>query len=153
MRIALPPEFDALAALHGAIWDFEIARCLADEYLRHRGRIREPLRSQLARGWSAGAPAYDAAQRTVCACRHRLTDAMRDCDALIAPAAPSEAPAGLASTGDSVFNRMWTLLHVPCVSVPVRRGPLGVQVVGRIGEDARTLACAHWIQLSEARRF
>jgi hypothetical protein len=23
----------------------------------------------------------------------------------------------------------------------------------RIGDDARTLACAHWVQLSEARRF
>jgi Asp-tRNA(Asn)/Glu-tRNA(Gln) amidotransferase A subunit family amidase len=156
-RFALPPEFDALAELHATIWDFEIARCLTDEYLRHRERIREPLRSQLARGWSADAPAYDAAQRTVRACRRKLADAMRDCDALIVPAAPGEAPAGLASTGDSVFNRMWTLLHAPCVGVPVRRGPLGlplgVQVVGRIGEDARTLACAHWIQLSEACRF
>jgi Asp-tRNA(Asn)/Glu-tRNA(Gln) amidotransferase A subunit family amidase len=156
-RVALPPAFDALAELHGTIWDFEIARCLADEYLRHRERIREPLRSQLARGWTADATAYDAAQRTARACRHGLAEAMRDCDALIAPAAPGEAPAGLASTGDSVFNRMWTLLHAPCVGVPVRRGPLGlplgVQVVGRSGDDARTLACAHWIQLSEARRF
>jgi len=31
--------------------------------------------------------------------------------------------------------------------------PLGVQVVGRIGDDARTLACAHWVQLGVARRF
>jgi len=156
-RIELPGEFEPLAELHATIWDFEIARCLADEYLRHRDRIREPLRSQLARGRAASADAYDAVQRTARVCRRKLTDAMRDCDALVVPAAPGEAPAGLASTGDSVFNRMWTLLHAPCVSVPVRRGPLGlplgVQVVGRIGQDANALACAHWIQLSEARRF
>jgi len=156
-RVALPPEFDALADLHATIWDFEIARCLADEHLRHRDRLREPLRGQLARGWAVSADAYDAAQRTVRSCRHKLADALRDCDALVVPAAPGEAPAGLGSTGDSVFNRMWTLLHAPCVCVPVGRGPLGlplaVQVVGRIGEDARALACAHWIQLSEARRF
>ncbi|HMA88161.1 MAG TPA: amidase [Burkholderiales bacterium] len=157
VRLALPPEFEALAALHGTVWDYEIARCLADEYSRHRDRIGEALRAKLERGRSARADAYDAAQRAVRACRARLADALDDCDALVAPAAPGEAPAGLSSTGDSVFNRMWTLLHAPAVCVPVRTGPLGlplgVQVVGRIGDDARTLACAHWVQLSEARRF
>ena len=81
-----------------------------------------------------------------------LDDACTDFDALVVPAAPGEAPEGLASTGDSVFNRVWTLLHAPCVNVPAGRGPkglpLGVQVVGRIGDDARVLACAHWIEQS-----
>ena len=48
------------------------------------------------------------------------------------------------------MNVVWTLLHAPCVSVPMGRGPnglpLGLQVIGRIGEDARTLACARWIE-------
>ena len=61
-----------------------------------------------------------------------------------------EAPAGLASTGDPVFNRAWSLLHTPSVQVPITTGPrnlpLGLQVVGRIGDDARTLAVAHWIE-------
>ena len=157
LRLALPPEFDALAALHGTVWDYEIARCLADEYARHRERLGEALRSKLERGHAASADAYDAARRAVRACRARLADALRDCDALVAPAAPGEAPAGLSSTGDSIFNRMWTLLHAPAVCVPVRPGPLGlplgVQVIGRIGDDGRTLACAHWVQLGEARRF
>ena len=41
-------------------------------------------------------------------------------------------------------------MHTPCVQVPVGVGPnglpLGLQVVGRIGDDARTLAVAHWIE-------
>jgi Asp-tRNA(Asn)/Glu-tRNA(Gln) amidotransferase A subunit family amidase len=48
------------------------------------------------------------------------------------------------------MNVVWTLLHVPCVSVPVMKSPaglpLGLQVIGRIGDDARTLACAQWIE-------
>jgi Asp-tRNA(Asn)/Glu-tRNA(Gln) amidotransferase A subunit family amidase len=150
--IELPPAFEPLAELHGTIWDYEIARCMADEHRRHRELLREPLRSQLERGCGVSGEAYDAARRAASECRRRLDDALRGFDALLVPSAPGEAPEGLASTGDSVFNRMWTLLHAPCVSVPAGRGPrglpLGVQVVGRIGDDARVLACAHWIELS-----
>jgi PAS domain-containing protein len=55
-------------------------------------------------------------------------------DAVLTPAAPGEAPEGLQTTGDWVFNEMWTLLHVPCVAIPVGRGPknlpVGIQLVG-----------------------
>jgi Asp-tRNA(Asn)/Glu-tRNA(Gln) amidotransferase A subunit family amidase len=71
------------------------------------------------------------------------------CHVLLAPSTTGEAPAGLESTGNPVMNRVWTLLHVPCVTVPVAQGPnglpLGLQVIGRIGDDARTLAAARWI--------
>jgi Asp-tRNA(Asn)/Glu-tRNA(Gln) amidotransferase A subunit family amidase len=150
--LEMPEAFAPLADLHGTIWDYEIARCLADEHRRHRDRIREPLLGQLERGRGVSADAYDAAQRVARECRRRLSDAMHDFDALVVPSAPGEAPEGLASTGDSVFNRVWTLLHAPCVNVPAGQGPgglpLGVQVVGRFGEDAKVLACAHWIEVS-----
>ncbi len=150
--LELPVAFEPLAGLHATIWDYEAARCLADEHLRHRDLLREPLRSQLDRGRGVSAAAYDEAQRTARECRRMLADTMHGFDALLVPSAPGEAPEGLTSTGESVFNRMWTLLHAPCVNVPAGHGPnglpLGVQVVGRIGDDARVLACAHWIGLS-----
>jgi Asp-tRNA(Asn)/Glu-tRNA(Gln) amidotransferase A subunit family amidase len=38
---------------------------------------------------------------------------------------------------------------VPCVTVPVARGPsglpVGLQVIGRFADDARTLAAARWV--------
>ena len=58
------------------------------------------------------------------------------CDAMLVPAAPGEAPVGLGNTGNPIFNRMWTLLGVPCVTLPARWAdnglPTGVQLVGRI---------------------
>ena len=48
------------------------------------------------------------------------------------------------------FSRNWTLLGTPCVSVPglrgERGGPIGVQVIGRRGEDAATLALAAFVE-------
>ncbi|MBV8338192.1 MAG: amidase, partial [Alphaproteobacteria bacterium] len=77
------------------------------------------------------------------------------CDAVLVPAAPGEAPAGLGATGDPVFNRMWTLLGVPCVTLPARWGenglPTGVQLVGRVRDDARLLACAAFLERALAQ--
>src|SRR6478672_1676972 len=82
-------------------------------------------------------------------CRTHFAAALGDYDVLLAPAATGEAPLGLSSTGDVAMNVVWTLLHTPCVAVPAGKSasgmPLGLQVIGRIGEDARTLAAARWI--------
>ncbi|MBS0642204.1 MAG: hypothetical protein JSS43_20250, partial [Proteobacteria bacterium] len=55
-------------------------------------------------------------------------------DVILTPSAPGEAPEGLHTTGNAIFQQMWTLLHVPCVAIPVGRGPkglpVGVQIVG-----------------------
>lgn len=70
-------------------------------------------------------------------------------DAVMTPSAPGEAPAGLASTGPSIFNGLWTLLHVPCISLPGLIGPqgmpVGIQLVGARYSDARLLAVAQTI--------
>jgi Asp-tRNA(Asn)/Glu-tRNA(Gln) amidotransferase A subunit family amidase len=151
-RLELPAPFAGLEAAQGTIWEYEMARNLADEFHRYAARIREPLRGQLAAGWSIAPERYDAAKALARDCRRQLADVFATFDALIVPAAPGEAPAGLQATGNPVFNRIWTLLHVPAVTVPWSTGPnglpLGLQVIGRIGEDARTLACAHWLQAS-----
>jgi Asp-tRNA(Asn)/Glu-tRNA(Gln) amidotransferase A subunit family amidase len=73
----------------------------------------------------------------------------REFDAIIAPSAPSEAPVGLASTGNAIFNGFWTLLHVPCINLPGLSGPaglpVGVQLVGPRYADAELLAVARTI--------
>ena len=74
---------------------------------------------------------------------------MGDYDILICPSAPGEAPVGLNATGDPVFNRIWTFSGVPCINIPGLSGPnnmpVGLQVIGRFGDDARMLKAADWI--------
>jgi len=70
-------------------------------------------------------------------------------DAVLTPAVTGVAPEGLAYAGDPIFNGMWTLLHVPCLSLPVMSGeqglPIGLQLVGPRFSDARVLAAARRI--------
>jgi Asp-tRNA(Asn)/Glu-tRNA(Gln) amidotransferase A subunit family amidase len=67
-------------------------------------------------------------------------------DVILTPSTRGEAPEGLHTTGDAVFNANWTLLHVPCVGIPVGRGPkglpVGVTLVGPRFGDKRLLAIA-----------
>ena len=43
---------------------------------------------------------------------------MADVDVILSPSAPGAPPKGLTSTGNSTFNRLWTLMGTPCVNVP-----------------------------------
>ena len=70
-------------------------------------------------------------------------------DAIITPAAVGEAPAGLDSTGSPIFNSLWTYCGTPAITLPLMQGPnglpLGAQLVGRRGDDARLLRTARWL--------
>jgi Asp-tRNA(Asn)/Glu-tRNA(Gln) amidotransferase A subunit family amidase len=69
-------------------------------------------------------------------------------DAVMTLSTPGEAPLGIQSTGEAVFNRTFTALHVPCVTIPGLRGPtglpIGIQFIQRRYEDEKLLrvACA-----------
>jgi Asp-tRNA(Asn)/Glu-tRNA(Gln) amidotransferase A subunit family amidase len=48
-----------------------------------------------------------------------------------------------------VFCTFWTLLGLPAITLPLLTGeddmPLGVQLVGAPGDDARLLRTAQWL--------
>ena len=75
---------------------------------------------------------------------------MRDLDALITPAVPGEAPKGRKSTGDATFNRPWTTMGTPCVTLPHHTGPnglpVGVQINGGFAKDDELLSLAQWAE-------
>ena len=75
-----------------------------------------------------------------------LGDIFDTYDAIITPAAPGVAPKGLAATGDPSFCTLWTLTGLPALSLPLLADesglPLGVQLVGAPGQDARLLRTA-----------
>jgi amidase len=147
-------EMDAgFAGLDAAARDilaYEIARGLAHEAANHRSRLGAALRERIDTGIAMPHARYVEALATAADCRRRLADLARGVDAFVTPSATGEAPVGLASTGDTAMNRLWTMLHGPCVTAPAGKGPagmpLGVQFTGPAGTDARVLAVARWAE-------
>jgi amidase len=148
-EVELPPPFSELRAANVLIYQYELARNLASERETHPEAISARLKEDIDAGASIEPRRYESAQRHARACREAFPLAMLGCDVLLTPSTTGEAPRGLESTGSPIMNRLWTLLHVPAVSVPARDGPhglpIGVQVIGRHCDDARTLAVAAWI--------
>jgi Asp-tRNA(Asn)/Glu-tRNA(Gln) amidotransferase A subunit family amidase len=78
-----------------------------------------------------------------------LSEIFERCDAILCPAATGPAPEGLGSTGDAIFNGLWTFCGTPAVTVPLLTAenglPMGVQLVGERHNDARLLRTANWL--------
>ncbi len=148
----LPAGSEALFDRHKLIMGFESARALAWEYAAFPDEISRTLKPRLDEGWKVSRADYDAMRESARQCRRALAESMREVDFLLTPSAPGEAPASLESTGDPVFNRAWTLLGVPCVTLPHGKGahglPLGIQVVGPFDGDMALLGWAHWMALA-----
>jgi Asp-tRNA(Asn)/Glu-tRNA(Gln) amidotransferase A subunit family amidase len=144
----LPASFAALVQVQADIMEYEEARSFAHERLHHAGALSSSLTAILLAG-AAITPEQHEANRAAANRARQMADAcFDDVDVLLAPSTIGAAPAGLQSTGNPLFCRMWTLLGLPCVHLPFARAangmPVGLQVVGRFDDDRRTLQAAHW---------
>ena len=149
-ELAIAPEHHGLAEAQNTIMRFETVRAFAYERIEHSAELSPPFAQMLDAGMTIGTDEYDRALARAAEARAGLDAFFGSCDAVLVPAAPGEAPVGLGNTGDPIFNRMWTLLGVPCVTLPARWAesglPTGVQLVGQIGDDARLMACAAFLE-------
>ena len=143
----LPDAFDALYDEQEIIANYEGAHALAHERFTFPELLSDHLRGKLAE-FAPKRDAYEKALRHVRACGLALRDLMRDFDVLLTPATVGEPEKGITNTGNSLFNRVWTVLRVPAVTVPAGRGPLGlplgIQLVGAFEADRTVLEVAEW---------
>jgi Asp-tRNA(Asn)/Glu-tRNA(Gln) amidotransferase A subunit family amidase len=144
--IAIPAAMAGMVEAQRIVMACEAAQSLAPEWRDHRERLSATLVALLETGRACGEHAYRRALDQAATARRQLPALMHDVDALLVPAAPGEAPVGLGATGDPVFNRLWTLLGVPCVNVPGLRGPqglpIGMQLIGHVSQERELLAVA-----------
>jgi len=142
-------EAGSLAEAQTTVMAFEAARALSALRGAHAEALSSTLRTFLDEGAATPPARYRAALSLAEAGRARAEEVFRDVDVLLTPSAPGEAPFGLAATGDPAFNRIPTLLGLPCLSVPGAVGPgglpVGLQLVGPSGADAALLAVASWV--------
>ncbi len=147
---AAPASWSGLGQAQNRIMTKEATQSYAKERARFYSLFSPVMKGVMADGDAVTARQYADARRQKSLAVGQLTDAWEKFDLLLAPAAKGEAPAGLGSTGDPLFNRFWTLLGTPCIALPFNTGPLGlplsVQLVGPHGSDDRLIAWARWVE-------
>lgn len=154
-EMTLPESFAGLLQAQKEIMGFDLVRSLAYERLAHAIELSTGLRALLAIGQQITHDQHRANLQLAYSARAAVSKAFGEYEVVLAPSAVGEAPATLTQTGDPVFGRVWTLLGLPCVHLPFYRGssgmPVGLQVVGRPGEDKVALRVAAWLmrQLSK----
>ena len=145
----LPEMFNDAVTWHRMIMEADVARSFEREYARGKDRLSATLREMIERGQKVLAVDYNRAVDQIPVLNSML-DALFDwCDAILTPAATGEAPIGLESTGSPIFCTIWTLCGTPAICLPILQGPhgmpMGVQIVGPRGDDARLLRTARWL--------
>jgi Asp-tRNA(Asn)/Glu-tRNA(Gln) amidotransferase A subunit family amidase len=147
--VNLPTIIDELSDEHAVIMGYESARALAWEFGTHADKLSVPLAQRLQAGWKLARSTYDAVIAKATRARAALARVFQDCDFIVTPSSAGAAPV-FGTTGDSKFNRAWTLLGNPCIAVPLGKDanglPLGMQLVGRHGKDMELLAWAEWLE-------
>ena len=144
----LPDEVSKLSDSHWRVLAYEFARALAWEYDHHREKLSERLGGQLKQGLETPLAQYGADLQAAIVARQVFAKFIGDYDALLAPSAKGEAPAGLGLTGDYRWQGFWTFLHAPCITLPTHQGPNGLPVgtllVGSMYGDDKLFAVARW---------
>jgi Asp-tRNA(Asn)/Glu-tRNA(Gln) amidotransferase A subunit family amidase len=148
-EVELPATFERVIDLHRIVMDVEMAHNLHRDYQRGGDKLSAGLRKLIERGRTHTAVDYQGALAGAAALNQSLDAVFDEYDAILTPAAPGEAPRGLGSTGNPVFCTTWTYLGTPTVTLPLLQGengmPIGVQLVGRRGNDARLLRTGRWL--------
>ena len=148
-ELVLEDDFDVFLDAQSDVLRFEAARVFAFERTRRADLLSPSSRAELAAGAAISRTRYLEALALIVRCRALYAAAIAPYDFLLSASAPGEAPAGLDDTGEAMFNRWGSGLLVPCLNLPGFTGPkglpVGIQLMGAIGDDRRLLSCAKWV--------
>lgn len=149
-KLDLSDRFANAVAWHRTIMETDLAVNLVREYGEDGAGLSPVLRSMVERGRREySAFDYARAVEAIPVLNDALDEIFFAYDALITPAAPGVAPKGLEATGSPVFCTLWTYCGMPAVTIPLLQSsdglPIGVQLVGPRGSDARLLRTANWL--------
>jgi len=124
------PGIDAgFEPLYRRISGFEFCRTVSWERLNHPEQLSADLRDgRMQDGIDTPYAEYRKSTRRLEQLRLDTDGVLDGYHALITPSAPGEPPKGLATTGNAIFNSIWTSLGTPAVTLPLFEGPSGLPV-------------------------
>jgi Asp-tRNA(Asn)/Glu-tRNA(Gln) amidotransferase A subunit family amidase len=145
----LPEHYAAAWEAHRTIMAAEMAFNLGKVSDKGGEKISQRFRDLMAEGRQVNATRYLEAVALGQKLRASIVELFQqECSAIITLSSPGVAPEGTA-TGNPVFNSLWTLMGLPAINLPLLqsegRMPIGVQLIGAPGDDARLLRTANWL--------
>ncbi|MEX1661923.1 amidase [Thioclava sp. 15-R06ZXC-3] len=148
-EVELPGAFTGAASQRQLINFSEMAYHYYRYWRDGADQLGEETRQAIEKGNAAVARDYLSACDIPQVLNAALEEIFERCDAILCPSATGSAPKGLGSTGDPIFNGLWTLCGTPCLGLPLLIAendlPMGVQIVGMRGNDARLLRTGQWL--------
>lgn len=151
LRVPALEDIQAINERHDRIAAGELAEVHRDWFAAHHALYQPRTADWIRRGQQIGPGEIQAAREGRQQLRAELAERMdhHGIAAWLSPSAVGPAPKGIGATGDPAMNLPWTHAGVPVVSLPAGTAanglPLGLQVAGRFGEDARLIALARQI--------
>lgn len=137
----------ALTSAHKTVMFYEMTRALPKVLVHGSEPPSSVLQSVFLQGRGISQDEYVEALADVSLLTEHMLAIMSEVDIVVTLSAAGAAPHGLSSTGESTFNRIWTLLGWPAIHLPSSWSssglPLGVQLIGKPGTDMTLLSIAY----------
>ena len=149
-ELTLPAAFAEIHAAGQIVLEVEAATYHEAMFAKHGSEYGPGMAEMIPRGLGRRGTEYVAANRARLAFRDAMIPLLEAHDALLSPAAPGPAPAGLSWTGDASLCAPWSSAGVPSLTLPSgidNTGlPLALQLVQAPGGTARLLGVAAWCE-------
>ena len=119
-------------------------------YKKYKKKLSKYMQDAISRGNKHSAKEYAEAIDFMKRSYESYKEVFEDYHGVLSPSSPGVALKGLKSTGTAEFNKVWSYLGTPCISLPILQGennlPLGVQLIGAKYDDQRFLGVANWLE-------
>ena len=145
-----PSYFKDIHKYHQIIHETDLANNFSVYFKKFKKKLSKYMQDAITRGNKYSAKEYAEAIDFMKRSYESYQEVFEDYHGVLSPSSPGVAPKGLKSTGTAEFNKIWSYLGTPCISLPLLEGennlPLGVQLIGDKYDDHRFLGVAKWLE-------
>ena len=145
-----PSYFKDIHKYHQIIHETDLANNFSVYYKKFKKKLSKYMLNAISNGNKYTSREYAEAIDFMKRSYESYEEVFEDYHGVLSPSSPGVAPKGLKSTGTAEFNKVWSFLGTPCISLPLLEGennlPLGIQLIGNKYDDHRFLGVAKWLE-------